>query len=144
MTDVDRSALVLHSAEQMFDLVNDVLSYPSFLPWCSSTELLEQSAQHMVARLSVAKGGFKYSFITRNTMTAPDAILIELVEGPFSSLAGSWRFTVLAEDACKVNLNLSFGFKGKLTGLAMGKVFNQIAIAMVDAFCIEADRRYRC
>ncbi len=42
MTQVNRSALVLHSAEQMFDLVNDVRNYPAFLPgvrrpkWCLS------------------------------------------------------------------------------------------------------------
>ncbi|MEH6470987.1 MAG: type II toxin-antitoxin system RatA family toxin [Halopseudomonas sp.] len=143
MTQVDRSALVLHTAEQMFDLVNDVLSYPSFLPWCASTEIIEQAEQMMVARLGVAKGGFKYSFVTRNSFeTSPRLIKIELVEGPFSSLTGSWQFTELGEDACKVNLSLSFGFKGKLAGLAMGKVFNQIAIAMVDAFCAQADKRY--
>jgi ribosome-associated toxin RatA of RatAB toxin-antitoxin module len=144
MTDVDRSALVLHTAKQMFDLVNDVLDYPKFLPWCAKTEIIEQTSEHMVARLTVSKGGFTYSFVTRNTITAPSSILIELVEGPFSSLAGSWSFNALGEDASKVSLNLSFGFKGKLTGLAMGKVFNQIAVAMVDAFCAEADRRYGC
>ncbi|MFT6916289.1 MAG: ribosome-associated toxin RatA of RatAB toxin-antitoxin module [Motiliproteus sp.] len=142
MTDVDRSALVLHSARQMFDLVNDVLDYPSFLPWCASAEIVEQTPEQMVARLGVSKGGFKYSFVTRNCIEAPESIVIELVEGPFSSLAGSWHFTPLSEEACKVSLNLSFGFKGKLTGLAMGKVFNQIAVAMMGAFCEEADKRY--
>ncbi|MEH6825963.1 MAG: type II toxin-antitoxin system RatA family toxin [Motiliproteus sp.] len=144
MTDVDRSALVMHSAKQMFDLVNDVLGYPAFLPWCANTEILEQTGPQVVARLGVAMGGFKYSFVTRNVIEAPSSILIELVEGPFSSLAGSWCFTELGEDACKVSLNLHFDFKGKLTGLAMGKVFNQIAVAMVGAFCAEADRRYGC
>lgn len=142
MTQVDRSALVLHSAEQMYELVNDVLSYPSFLPWCSDTELLEQSDEHMLARLHVAKGGFKYSFATRNALQAPSIIKIALVEGPFSSLNGQWTITALSDEACKISLSLSFDFKGKLAGMAMGKVFNQIAVAMVDAFCSEADRRF--
>ena len=142
MTQVDRSALVLHSAAQMYDLVNDVKSYPSFLPWCSGAEIIEQAAQQMVAKLNVAKGGFKYSFITRNSLVEPNRIKMELVEGPFSNLSGYWHFTELSEDACKVNLKLDFDFKGKLAGLAMGKVFNQIAVAMVDAFCAQADKRY--
>ena len=32
MKQVSRSALVSFSAQQMFDLVNDVASYPEFLP----------------------------------------------------------------------------------------------------------------
>jgi ribosome-associated toxin RatA of RatAB toxin-antitoxin module len=43
MTRVERSALVLHTVEQMFDLINDVDAYPQFLPWCASTELIRSS-----------------------------------------------------------------------------------------------------
>lgn len=142
MVRVDRSALVMHSAEQMFDLVNDVKRYPQFLPWCSGAEILEEGEQQMVARLNVAKAGFKYSFITRNTWQRPQSLRLELVEGPFSALQGEWRFTALNEQACKVSLHLEFDFTGRLTGLAMSKVFNQIAVAMVDAFCAEADKVY--
>ncbi len=142
MTQVDRSALVLHSAKKMFDLVNDVRSYPSFLPWCASSEVLEQSDEQMLARVDVTKGGFKYSFTTRNSLQQSHRIQMDLVDGPFSSLSGHWSFTALSDDACKIHLNLGFGFRGKLAGLAMGKVFNQIAIAMVDAFCAQADKRY--
>lgn len=142
MTQVDRSALVLHSAKQMFDLVNDVRSYPSFLPWCSGSEVLEQSDEQMVARVDVAKAGLKYSFVTRNSLQQPNKIQMDLVDGPFSNLTGSWSFSELSEDACKVSLNLNFDFHGKLTGMAMAKVFNQIAVAMVDAFCLQADKRY--
>ncbi len=142
VTQVDRSALVLHTAQQMYDLVNDVLSYPDFLPWCSASEIVESSEDELVARLHVAKAGFKYSFATRNRLTPPLSISVELVEGPFSSLVGSWTFTPLSEEACKVALSLRFDFHGKLTGLAMGKVFNQIAVAMMDSFCKQADKRF--
>ncbi|WP_207064036.1 type II toxin-antitoxin system RatA family toxin [Motiliproteus sp. SC1-56] len=142
MTQVDRSALVLHSAQEMFNLVNDVPSYPRFLPWCSGAEILEHADGVMVARLDVAKAGFKYSFTTRNRLCSGSMIDMELVDGPFTALSGTWSFTPLSEEACKVGLSLNFEFSGKLTGLAMGKVFNQIAVAMVDAFCAQADERY--
>ncbi|MBL4774172.1 MAG: ubiquinone-binding protein, partial [Alcanivoracaceae bacterium] len=31
---ISRSALVMHSVEEMFQLINDVVSYPQFLPDC--------------------------------------------------------------------------------------------------------------
>lgn len=142
MTQVDRSALVLHTAEQMFDLVNDVESYPQFLPWCSGTTLIESTDETMQASLQVAKAGLKYSFTTRNELKRPEMIRIELVEGPFSSLSGLWTFKPLSDEACKVSLSLQFDFSGKLASLAMSKVFNQMATTMVDAFVNRADQVY--
>ena len=40
---IDKTALVMHSAERMFHLVNDVASYPDFLPWCSASQVHEQT-----------------------------------------------------------------------------------------------------
>ena len=36
MSHIQRSALVPFSAEQMFDLVNDVEAYPRRFEWCES------------------------------------------------------------------------------------------------------------
>ena len=82
MAQVDRSALVLHTAEQMFDLINDVERYPEFLPWCSRTELLSQSEDELVATLFLSKAGIKYSFTTRNQLRRPVQMIIELEDGP--------------------------------------------------------------
>ncbi len=142
MTQVNRSALVLHSAQQMFDIVNDVKAYPDFLPWCASTELLCEDDQSMEATLHLAKAGLKYSFTTRNRLSRPGRIEIELVEGPFSRLTGVWTFEALNSEACKVSLDLVFEFSGKLTGMAMSKVFNQVATTLVDAFVQRAERVY--
>ncbi len=142
MNQVDRSALVLHTAEQMFDLVNDVASYPLFLPWCSGATVLESNEAVMQASLHVAKGGLKYSFTTLNHLQRPSEIKMVLVEGPFSSLSGVWTFKPLSDEACKVSLSLQFDFSGKLTSFAMSKVFNQMAATMVDCFVNRADQVY--
>jgi ribosome-associated toxin RatA of RatAB toxin-antitoxin module len=36
---INRSAIVPYSAPQMYRLVEDVESYPDFLPWCSAAVL---------------------------------------------------------------------------------------------------------
>lgn len=142
MTQVDRSALVLHTAEQMFDLINDVERYPQFLPWCASVDVVSRSDEELVATLHLSKGGLKYSFTTRNRLQRPTEMTMELVEGPFSKLSGVWTFKVLSDEASKVSLSLQFDFSGKLSSLAMGKVFNQVATTMVDAFVQRADEIY--
>lgn len=140
---VHKSALVAHSAEQMFDLVNDVESYPRFLPWCRSTELLSRNDEQLCGRLEVARAGISQKFSTCNRLHPFNRIEIALQEGPFKALHGEWRFTALREDACKVELELDFEFSGRLINTAFGAVFSQIANTLVDAFCKRADEVYR-
>ncbi len=135
---INRSALVMFSAEQMYALVNDVASYPAFLPWCSSAAVLEEDTALMRASLEVSKGGVRQSFTTQNTLKAHELISMRLEDGPFKKLKGDWQFIALREDACKVVLDLEFELKQGVTKLAFGAVFNQAANTMVDAFCERA------
>lgn len=41
MPQISRTALVPFSVEQMYQLVNDVKSYPDFLPGCTGSRVLE-------------------------------------------------------------------------------------------------------
>ena len=71
MTDIQRSALLPFSAEQVYALINDVSAYPKYMNGCVGAEILEQTDEIMEARLDLAKGGLKYSFTTRNTLCPP-------------------------------------------------------------------------
>ena len=95
MPTVNRSALVRHSARAMFDLVNDFERYPEFLSGCSNAELLERDEDHLKGRLTLSKAGMQQSFVTRNDLYAPERIELNLVDGPFKRLQGTWLFTPL-------------------------------------------------
>lgn len=140
MTSIQRHALVRHSARRMFDLVNDVAAYPARFLWCESSQVLEVSETHMLARLDLRLAGLRTSFTTRNTLEAPTRIDLQLVEGPFRKLTGAWHFHSLAEDACKVSLAMDFEVAGKVLGSALAIGFQGVADRMVDDFCREADR----
>ncbi len=134
MPQIQRSALVPYSAQQMFELVNDVANYPQFLPWCVGSEVLQSSSELMLARLDLAKGPVKQRFTTRNTLVAGQSIQLTLEDGPFSRLQGLWQFTPLADDACKVSMQLEFALNSKLASVALGKVFHEAVNQLVDAF----------
>lgn len=137
---------MLHSAKEMYGLVNDIRSYPLFLPWCSDAfvheERHEESGGIVLATLEVAKGAVRHQFTTRNTLLEPTTIKMELVNGPFSSLGGIWTFRELSPEACKIGLALQFDFQGPLSKMAFGSVFSQAANSMVDAFCRRANDIY--
>ena len=141
---IERQALVMHSAENMFALVNDVESYPQFLPGCSGGSIQKHGDNWIQARLELSKGGIHQHFITRNTLTvgATHRIDLELVEGPLSSLNGYWEFTPLDTSACRVNLHLKFSIHNLLLRMTVGPLFEHATGTMVDAFCKRADIVY--
>lgn len=139
---IQRSALLMHPASQMYRLVNDVERYPMFMEGCRGAEILEQGADFMVARLTLGKGGLHYSFTTRNTLSEPDSITMELVEGPFKSLSGAWYFQALTEQACKVTLTLTFEFKSMAASLAVSGLFNKTANNLLDAVVKRSEELY--
>ncbi len=142
MTHIERSALVMHSAQRMFDLVNDVKRYPEFLPWCIDAHIQSESDTNLVAGLTIKKGGIKQSFTTRNEKQSPDWMSMELVDGPFKKLNGLFKFQPLSDEACKVVFQLDFEVAGKILGLTLTPVFKQASNTMVDAFVKRADELY--
>ncbi|GAA4881181.1 SRPBCC family protein [Ferrimonas pelagia] len=142
MPEINRSALVRFSAAQMYALVNDVAAYPQFLPGCVGSEVVSVSDGAMLASVSVKKAGIAQSFTTENRLEPDQAIHMALKEGPFRQLTGSWRFTSLREDACKVELSLQFEFANVLVEKAFGKVFNDLAQSMVQSFSQRAKEVY--
>ncbi|UFQ96910.1 type II toxin-antitoxin system RatA family toxin [Pseudomonas wenzhouensis] len=141
-TRIQRSALLPYPAQALFDLVNDVASYPQFLPWCRASEVLEVSETHMLASLEVAKGSIGQRFVTRNVLLPGQRIEMNLQEGPFTSLNGVWEFKALGDKACKISLDLTFDYAGPLVRATLGPLFNQATNTMVDAFCQRAKQLY--
>lgn len=142
MPTVSKTALVSHSAADMFRLVDDVEAYPQFLPWCGGARVISRNEDEVHAGVDIAYGAVRKSFTTRNRLQKNKMIEVRLVEGPFKHLEGYWRFDSLGESACKISLDMQYEFSSKLIGLAVGPVFSQIANTLVDSFCQRANALY--
>jgi ribosome-associated toxin RatA of RatAB toxin-antitoxin module len=139
---LDRSALVTATPEQMFALVDDVPRYPEFLPGCVAARLVSAAANERVAALEIVRGGVRLDFTTRNTVTPPSQILMELVRGPFTRLVGRWRFEPLGEQGSRVGFHVEFEFKNRLLGLALNPVFESVCDKIVESFVVRAREVY--
>jgi ribosome-associated toxin RatA of RatAB toxin-antitoxin module len=145
MKTVHRSVLIWYSADEMFSLVTDVAQYPKFLPWCDHASVLEQDATGMKAEVGISFGGVRQSFTTRNEHTPGRKVAMHLLDGPFSSLEGRWNFVPVggaSQRACKVELDLDYGFKNPALAAVVGPVFDRIAGSLVDAFVKRAEQVY--
>jgi ribosome-associated toxin RatA of RatAB toxin-antitoxin module len=140
MKRIARSAIVEHSADEMYALVDDIESYPAFLPWCSDARV-EQVGGKKRATLTAGLRGLRQSFTTLNENRPGEAIDMRLVEGPFRSFSAAWRFRPLGERACAIEFVLEYEFASRALGRLLEPLFEHIADTMVDAFRKRADAR---
>ncbi|HSV47748.1 MAG TPA: type II toxin-antitoxin system RatA family toxin [Ramlibacter sp.] len=145
MKTVHKSVLIWYSPQEMFNLVTDVAKYPQFLPWCDHAKVLACDDHGMKAEVGISFGGIRQSFTTRNEHLPGPQVRIELLDGPFSHLDGLWKFVALGDGsqrACRVELDLHYGFQNAALAALVGPVFDKIAGSLVDAFVKRAEQVY--
>lgn len=142
MASVKKTVFVPHSAAQMFELVDNVLEYPHFLPWCSHAEVIKREGNTLEARVFMDYMKIKNHFATRNHNTPFSEIQMSLLEGPFKKLNGVWQFQAIGDTACKINFSLDYEFSSVLLSKVIGPVFGAISGSLVNSFVKEANRRY--
>jgi ribosome-associated toxin RatA of RatAB toxin-antitoxin module len=142
MRTVSRSALVPYTAAEMYSLIKDVESYPSFLPWCNDAEVHIRGEDFIEASLELHRGRISKRFRTRNKLRENESLGIELVGGPFRHMSGAWSFEQLGDEGSKVALALEFEFESRATDVIFGHFFEKTCNSIVDSFIRRAAEIY--
>jgi ribosome-associated toxin RatA of RatAB toxin-antitoxin module len=138
MREMTRSALVARSPALVYQVVEDVERYPEFVPGCTEAKVLERSPNEMVARLVVRRGPLRTEFTTRNRLQPGRSMQMDLVEGPFRMLTGTWSFTPVASNGCRIELLLRFQFSNLFKSALFEPLFEETAASLVRAFVSRA------
>ncbi len=147
MKHVRKSVLLWYSASEMYELVTGVAEYPQFLPWCEKAEVVENHADGVTARLSLAYMGVRQAFTTRNVEVPNESVTLQLVDGPFSLLSGTWLFKHLGQpeggqQACKIEFDLRYAFASTALQTVVSPVFDRVANTFVESFVKRAEAVY--
>jgi ribosome-associated toxin RatA of RatAB toxin-antitoxin module len=134
MKHVKRSVLLWYSPREMYELVTAVEDYPTFLPWCAEAEVVARHDDGMTARLTLAKGGLRHAFTTRNRHHNGSEVRVELIDGPFSELEGTWQFLPVARGGDARNADVA------ALETLISPVFDRIANTLVDSFVQRAEQ----
>jgi len=147
MKHVHKSVLLWYSPREMYDLVTAVADYPRFLPWCDNAQVIDTHDDGVTARIGLAYAGVRHAFTTRNAHVPGEAVVVKLVDGPFSLLDGTWGFQPLGRgdaptQACKVQFDLRYAFSSKALEKVLSPVFDKVANTFVDSFVKRAEQVY--
>jgi coenzyme Q-binding protein COQ10 len=129
-----------YTAQQMYDLVADVPSYPAFLPWCAAARVRRETDQGdgsvlMEADLVISFKVFRERFGSR-VVLFPERMKIdtEYIDGPFRYMKSNWAFADAEDGGCDVSFFVDFEFKNAILQGIVGVVFNEAMQRIVRAF----------
>ncbi len=138
MRQVTRSALVPVPPGRMFALINDIESYPRFVPGCTHARIESRTATEIIATLGVRRGALQAEITTRNVLEPQRRVTMHLVRGPFRELTGEWTFTPVGEQGCRVELAMRFAFSNPVSAVLFEPLFEKTVVSLVDAFIARA------
>ncbi|KAG0709593.1 hypothetical protein DFH29DRAFT_978479 [Suillus ampliporus] len=139
-----------YGRRDLYNLVADVGSYPSFVPYCTGSRILEQRVGQdgvvtMDAELMVGFFAFKESYVSRVTCRPCESVQVTSTSTPlFKTLQTVWRFQPASStrgwpfspDAgpTLVTLDIAFAFENPLHSALSAKFFGNVSKLMVQAF----------
>lgn len=138
MTTHSETRVMPYTAQQMYDLVADVRSYPQFLPWCSAARIRSSERQGEVeivlADLVISFKVFRERFGSRVTLW-PERKRIDTayIDGPFHHMESRWGFRDV-DGGCEVSFHVDFEFRNRMLQGVVGMVFNDAMQRVVRAF----------
>lgn len=134
----EETRVLPYTAQQMYDLVADVESYPKFLPWNAAARIRSRQpipgGEVMEADLVISFKVFRERFGSRVTLwPGRHKIDTEYIDGPFRHMRSTWAFRDVA-DGCEVDFFVDFEFRNAILQGIIGVVFNEAMHRIVRAF----------
>jgi len=130
--------LIKCNKAQLIDLVLDIESYPSFIPYCLNSQVHEKKEKKkmisIIADLTIGKGPLKATYKSdvkyyKNT----DTIYVTNIEGPLKHLNNKWTF--LNRNNCtEISFDIDFEIENKFLNIVMSKSFQYGLDRIADSF----------
>ena len=130
--------LIECNKNQLIDLVLDIESYPSFIPYCLNSKVYERKEEEeltlIIADLTIGKGLFKATYksdvrLNKNT----DTIFVTNIEGPLKHLDNKWFFIQKGNNT-EISFEIDFEIENKFLNIVMNKSFQYGLNKIADSF----------
>jgi coenzyme Q-binding protein COQ10 len=134
----EETRVLPYTAQQMYDLVADVESYPKFLPWNAAARIRSRrpipEGEVMEADLVISFKVFRERFGSRVTLWPQrHKIDTQYIDGPFRYMRSTWAFRDVP-GGCEVQFFVDFEFRNAILQGIIGVVFNEAMLRIVRAF----------
>ena len=134
-----------HLVDRMFDLVNDLESYPRFVPNCKDMQVKrDEGAEGDVrfAKMTIQFGPVTQAYTSRvEADRTAHTIIAKAVDGPFAYLDSKWTFEPEGTGT-RIRFDIDFKISNPMIATVAESAFAAKQDQIMDAFVDEADRRF--
>ena len=139
--------LIECNKKQLIDLVLDIESYPSFIPFCLDSKVYEKKEKEeiisIIADLTIGRGPFKATYKSdvkfyKNT----DTIHVTNIEGPLKHLDNKWTF-IEKNNCTEISFDIDFEIENKFLNIVMSKSFQHGMDKIADSFQLRANDLFK-
>ena len=130
--------LIECNKKQLIDLVLDIESYPSFIPYCLNSKIYEKKEREdiisIIADLTIGKGPFKATYKSDvRFYKSTDTIHVTNIEGPLKHLDNRWTFNE-KNNCTEIFFDIDFEIENKFLNIVMSKSFQYGLDKIADSF----------
>ena len=139
--------LIECNKKQLIDLVLDIESYPSFIPYCLDSKVYEKKEKKdiviIIADLTIGKGPFKATYKSDvKYYKGTDTIHVTNIEGPLKRLDNKWIF-IEKNDCTEISFDIDFEIENKFLNIIMEKSFQYGLNKIADSFQERANNLFK-
>jgi coenzyme Q-binding protein COQ10 len=134
--------LIPCSPERFFNIVADVESYPTFLPFWHDAKIYRRVGHVYYTRQEIGIGPVRENFRSKTVLQPPMQIDIVSSEQMFKEFAIYWKFHSAPDGGCHVRFTLSIEARSALLRKVMNALLVDTARGMVAAFERRAGELY--
>ena len=129
-----RTFSVSKPIDEVFNVLNDVEDYQSFIPFCSESKIIEQKETVIKASLVLSFLNTSTQFISENEFKENEFINMEFVQGPFRSFHAKWLFDSISENKTDLTFKMSYSISNPITELMFSKNIDVVSQRIIEAF----------
>lgn len=122
------------SPERAFAVVNQVESYPDFLPDVERVEVLEENDTERLVEIEFQHPLLSVVQKSRARRDPPRSITIEQIEGLGKAFRLHWRFEPLASGGTEITAELEVEFDSRLLSAVLGRALERMIEEMITRF----------
>ena len=134
MNHFKRSFVIEKPINEVFSLLYDVNKYQNFIPFCKSSNILQQQDDYIIAQLKLDFFGIKSSLTTKNTIKNNESIIMDLQDGPFKTFHAVWLFNTITNQGTQLDFKMDYALNNPLLEFAFKKNLNTVSESIVNAF----------
>ena len=134
MKNYSRTFSIYQPITEVFDVLNDVEEYQSFIPFCIDSKIIEENDDEIKASLRLFFMGTSTQFISNNKYKSNEFIEMNLVEGPFSSFKATWIFEQIHNEETQLTFKMSYTILNPMIDLLFSKNIDVVSQRIIEAF----------